>query len=56
MAKIDIIDNYETLLISVEELEQVLESLHAWLDKDIDWDSQCDCTILFLNTVPKLRF
>lgn len=42
MAKIDIIDNYETLLISVEEIRASLESLHGWLAKDIDWDSQCD--------------
>lgn len=42
MAKIDVLSEYETLLISVDEIRSSLKSLHSWLSKDIDWDSQCE--------------
>lgn len=42
MAKIDVIDEYETLLTSLNEIRAGLESLHGWLAKDINWDSQCE--------------
>lgn len=42
MAKIDVLNSYETLLIRVEEVRAGLGSLHDWLDRDINWDSQCD--------------
>lgn len=42
MAKIELLDSYEDLLNYVEEIRESMDLIHNWLEKEPDWDSQCE--------------